>query len=135
MEVRVAVLADAANIAEAGKLNILGVFDTVQAVSFPAVQPAMVLALRYRVGYEDARKSHTLGVAFRDEDGREIGRAAAQVIIGEIEPGRFAHGNEILRFAGVQFAKPGHYVFEITWDGQAVAPVDLLVEEMKGQKG
>jgi hypothetical protein len=135
MEVRVAVLADAANEAPPKKLNVLGMFDSIKTREFPAILPSMVLVLRYRLDYEDGGKAHTLKVTFRDEDGKEIGSARADATIGEIKPGKFGHENVILNFAGIRFAREGHYVFEVTWDGALKARVDLLVERAGVQPG
>jgi hypothetical protein len=127
MDVQVAVLADAANISAQGKLNILGAFERIVAQGFPALHPSMALVLRLKLGYEDGRGLHTLRVTFRDEDGREGGTATADVQVGEIPPGGFISTNQILNFAAVQFAKAGHYVFEVFWDEASKARVDLLV--------
>lgn len=81
MQVQLAVLADGANIAPPGKLNILGIFDTIFAGDFPAVHPYMVLALRLRLEYEDGAGEHDLEVVLTDEDGKEFmhGKAKARV--------------------------------------------------------
>jgi hypothetical protein len=129
MEIRIAALADAANIAPPEKLNILGVFDTVSAANFPAVHPFMALVLRLRLDYQDGGKSHVLKVSFRDEDGTEVGRAEAKVQIGTVPAGEFAHVNQVLNFVGIRFARPGHYYFEVFWDEQAKARVDLKVTQ------
>lgn len=76
MNVQVAVLADSANVAAGDKLNVMGVFDTIQTPAFPAAHPFMVLALRLRLDYEDGGKTHDLLISLRDEDGREYLRAA-----------------------------------------------------------
>jgi hypothetical protein len=132
MEVRVAVLADAANVAQPSKLNILGIFDTLSARQFPAIHPSMALVVRFRLDYSDANKKHELRVTFRDEDGTQMGGAGSEVVIGQVAPGQFGHANQILNLAGIKFGKPGHYVFEVTWDGEAKARVDLLVQQVPG---
>ena len=47
MDVDLALLADAATIDGAGKLNILGIFDRVHTPNFPARHPKMALVLRF----------------------------------------------------------------------------------------
>ena len=46
MNVRLAVLADYANVTGDGKLNILGIFDRINLLQIPAVHPQMHLVLR-----------------------------------------------------------------------------------------
>src|SRR5438876_3274878 len=74
MEVTVAVLADAANIAKGEKLNILGTFDRIAVPAFPWTHPFMVLALAFRLTYEDARATHELAVTIMDEDGHDVAK-------------------------------------------------------------
>ena len=46
MLVKLAVLADYANVTSDGKLNILGIFDRMNVLNLPAVHPQMNLVLR-----------------------------------------------------------------------------------------
>ena len=47
MDVTLALLADAANVSQDGKLNILGIFNGLGAAAFPATHPSMHLVLRF----------------------------------------------------------------------------------------
>lgn len=125
MNVQLAVLADAANIAPVGKLNVLGIFDTITASHFPIVHPAMVLAIRLRVDYDDGDRQHPLVVELRDEDGKVYLKGEASVALPKIPPGEFAHINQILNFAQPTFRAPGQYHFRILWDGEEKTRVDL----------
>jgi hypothetical protein len=133
MEVRVAVLADAANIAPPEKLNILGAFDTIASSRFPCVHPVMALVLRLKLDHEDGNRTHVMKVTLRDDDGRVVLEADARLQVGPVPAGEFGHMNQILNFAGVQFAKPGHYAFELSWNGHSKARVDLKVLQAPGQ--
>ena len=46
MKVNLALLADGANVSREGKLNILGIFDTIHAGKFPVVHAQMRLVVR-----------------------------------------------------------------------------------------
>jgi hypothetical protein len=48
MHISFALFADAANLSQEGKLNILGVFDAVQVAGFPAVHPRANIVLRVK---------------------------------------------------------------------------------------
>src|SRR5262245_26531256 len=116
MRVRVAVLADAANVADPGKLNVMGIFDTVYCRSFPAVFPLMHLVLRLEVDFDDAGKPHELAVALRDEDLKEYSRAVTPLRLPSIPAGGSAAAHQIMGFAGMTFTKPGTYHFHILWN-------------------
>lgn len=123
-----AVLADCANVAMGGKLNVMGVFDNIHSKTFPAVHPYMVLVLRLRFDYNDGdRQDQELLVTLRDEDNKEYGAAKTVVGIPKIAPGEFGHANQILTFSGLALAKPGMYHFQIKWNGQPRHQVPLSV--------
>ena len=57
MHVTFALFADAANLSQEGKLNILGVFDALQVGSLPAVHPRATLVLRFKAGAPDGAQA------------------------------------------------------------------------------
>ena len=71
MEVDLAVIADAANVSQEGKLNILGVFDTIWAREFPFRHATMVLVVRVRADFTEGG-GHPLEVRLVDADGAQI---------------------------------------------------------------
>jgi hypothetical protein len=127
MRVRVAVLADAANVAEPGKLNIMGIFDTIYCRTFPSLHPLMVLVLQFEVSFDDAGRTHELAVALKDEDLKEFAKAVSKVAIRNIPAGRSGVAHQIMQFAGMQFTRPGSYRFHVVWDGKEVDQVPLHV--------
>lgn len=54
MHVSFALFADAANLSQEGKLNVLGVFDAVQVGTLPAVHPRATLVVRLKGTAADA---------------------------------------------------------------------------------
>jgi len=59
MHVSFALFADAANLSQEGKLNILGVFDALQVAALPAVHPRAHLVLHIKGTGADVG-SHTV---------------------------------------------------------------------------
>lgn len=127
MDVQLVVLADQANVAAGDKLNIMGIFDTIFAPTFPAVHPYMVLAIRFRVGYDDGGKSHKIVVSMRDQDNKEYLRATSEANVPKIGPGIVKHANQILNFAGMTFGKAGKYAFHVNVDGTDMGRADLQI--------
>ena len=54
MQVKLAVVADYANVSSEGKLNILGIFDRINVSDLPAAHPQMHLILRLEAHSTDA---------------------------------------------------------------------------------
>jgi hypothetical protein len=57
MKIIFSVLADSANITREGKLNILGIFDSIQVQQFPVTHPQMQLVMRFEADRAEAGKS------------------------------------------------------------------------------
>ena len=69
MEITYAVLCDAANLSDDGRLNVLGAFNVLYAEDFPHVHPAMSLALQFEVEPDDADQVHEFTLQLVDPDG------------------------------------------------------------------
>lgn len=125
MIVRLAVIADAANVAVGQKLNILGAFSTIVAKEYPAKHPSMVLVLRLEFDYHDGGSTHQLGVQAHDPDGRIPMDIQKPLAVDPVAPGRFTYTDEVLLIVGLVAKKPGSISFVILWDGAEVARVPL----------
>ena len=133
MEVDLALLADAATIDAAGKLNILGVFDRITAASFPVQHPHLVLILRFVAGIHEMGK-HGVSIQLRDPSGHEAMRIDGEMHLGG-GPRGVAHGVKlphILHLDGMVFPGPGTYFFEVAVDGEHHVSVPLTVHGMVG---
>ena len=58
MHVSFALFADAANLSQEGKLNILGVFDALQVASLPAIHPRAHLVVHLKGTGVGRRRAH-----------------------------------------------------------------------------
>lgn len=132
MEVALALLADATNTTRDGKLNVLGVFDAIHARKFPSAHPTMVLVLRLEASTDDWDRKHELDVRFIDEDGAQLLKIDARVVVpaaGESgRPRRFTHPIQI---NGLGFKTPGNFAFEIRVNGELAVTLPLSVLESK----
>ena len=109
MDVSLALLADAANTSRDGKLNLLGIFDAIQAAKFPTTHPSMMLVLRLEASAADGDRAHELDVRFIDADGGQVFKLDGRVVVpSSIEPGQphqFTHPIQINRLA-LKTARP-----------------------------
>ncbi len=129
MEVQLAALADSANISQEGKLNILGVFDTLFAANVPTFHPLMVFVAKIRIGAGDGED---LEFRLRVVDGNG-NLVAPEVRIharGERPAdGEMANFTLVLPIAGAVFRELGTYTFELRPAGGApLAEVPLYVK-------
>ena len=126
MEIQVASLCDAA-VDYAGKLSMLGAFDTLVAKELPAThaQCAVVLRILFR---KEEEGTHSLHVNFVNEDGRSI----IPPIEGEIQVNSmgdffFTSHNMVLNLQQLRFESTGLYSVDVTIDGRQVASISLQI--------
>ena len=65
MEITKALVADYANVAEGGKLNVLGIFTTIFTASFPAVHPSMQLIFMWEASKVEAGRKKQIEIQLR----------------------------------------------------------------------
>ena len=126
MNVEMFLLCDAAT-DTAGKLNILGAFDSIMVGSFPAVHPQCAIALRIRfLRVEEG--DHTVRISLIDADGHSIVPdldASMNVKFGGPESSLAA--NLIMNLQRLQFKKAGEYSIELTVDGRNEKSLPLMI--------
>ena len=118
MEVDLALLADAATVDAAGKLNILGIFDRISASLFPAQHPHVSLVLRFSASLTEAG-GHKVAITLTDPDGGEVLRLDGDIHVG---PGPAATGGrvrvpQVVNMERLVFNRPGRYSFDVSVDG------------------
>ena len=128
MRVDLALLADAATVDSAGKLNILGIFDSITSTRFPAKHGLISLVLRFSAGLEQAGE-HTITISLRGPAGENLLRLDGKVKFG---PGAASDGGQmkiphILNMDGIVFQKPGSYAFDVDLDGEHQVSLPLRV--------
>jgi hypothetical protein len=133
MRVKLAILADGANVSREGKLNILGVFDTIYSRQFPTSHPHMQLVLRFEASAEEAGSSHQTEVQLVAQDGQVLLRLPGAVTVHRRELGEAVGIDQILALANVRFQEPGRYTIRIAVDGVVAATLPLRVEEIPAQ--
>ncbi len=128
MNIEIFTLCDAAADYQ-GRLNILGVFDTIFAAQMPAVHPFCSVALRMRFQRTE-RGQHMLRLDIVDDDGK--------VVLPEIEatfnvemPGnsQVASANLVLNLGQLQFQSYGEYAINLAIDARQEASLPFWVRE------
>ncbi len=126
MELTLALLADYANISREGKLNIMGIFEQIHAHNFPAVHAQMQLVIRLEATPFEAG-THSVRVAFIDEDARELFAIPGMLTIPESRAGENITTNQIFVLNGLVLPKAGGYEFVISVADEELGRVPLRV--------
>lgn len=116
MHVNLAVLADHASVDGEGKLNIMGIFDTIFAPAVPVQHPRMMLVTRFAAKPSELGREQNVVIRLADEDGAQMFELAATITP---QPGPYtipaydAVMNHILVLQNIVFPKYGSYAFNI----------------------
>jgi len=132
MEIDLALLADAATIDASGKLNILGIFDRIGVVQFPAQHGRVTLVLRFTAGTSEIG-SHDVHIRMLDPGGAEVLSLNGEMqLVGGPSPGDGIRVPHILNLDGLVFTRPGMYSFDVKVDGEHHVALPLSVEGPQG---
>jgi hypothetical protein len=130
MDVRLAVLADYANVSQDGKLNIMGIFQEVNPPFLPFPLPQMYLVVSFEAGPAEFDSVKNIRIALLDHDGNEMLALEGQVQVPRSpRPGSRAYVNQVIGLNGVAFERSGGYEFAILIGGETRGTVALHINE------
>lgn len=131
VKVALALLADYANVSREGKLNILGIFDRVNAQNLPAIHPQMQLIMTLEADRGDADKEHKIEIELIDADGTKLFSIGGSLRFGPPPPGEQVRINHIIQLNNLQFNHFGTYEFKILMNNEVRGSIPLSVVELK----
>ena len=130
MYVELFTLCDAANESH-GKVNLLGVFDTMHATATPVVHPACAIVVKVRYNRADAG-NHELRLTIMDADGNALippFQAAVTVrFTDDEEP--YQAPNLIVSLHNLQLPAFGEYAVDLEIDGRQRAQLPFFVRPL-----
>ena len=130
MDVRLAVLADYANISQEGKLNIMGVFGEINPPVVPFLLPTMYLVAAFQASPAEVNQQKALRVALLDSDGKEILALEQSLVVPPPKhAGSWTELQAVFCLNGIRFEQPGSYAFHFLIGGDAKATVPFRVNK------
>ena len=131
MKVEIFTLCDAATVDAAGKLNILGSFDRLNAREAPVIHPQCALAIKLRFErVEEGQKQ--LRIAFVDQDGAAFMQnldATAEVRFHGDDPS--ATVSLALNIQQLRLPRFNEYSIDLAVDGRQEASIPLFVKPVQ----
>lgn len=126
MHVSFALFADSANISQEGKLNILGVFDSLQVASLPAVHPRATMVVRLKALPDDVGR-HSLGFVWLGPGGDEMWSSSGQLDVGTPPPGASELDVPVIAAIDLPIQHSGTHVMRVILDADVSAEIVLHV--------
>ena len=132
MQVEIAVVADAANVSQEGKLNITGIFDNITTAAMPMHWPFFVLVLRLRAMAGEKGRNQIINVILIDQDGKTIHRLPeVQLQLPSDAPGTSGVIPLVFGVANLEFQSFGEYRFEILLNGNQIKGIPLTITQRR----
>jgi hypothetical protein len=126
MHVSFALFADAANLSQEGKLNVLGVFDAVQVANLPAVHPRANLVVRLKGTRLDIGK-HSVTLKWINPAGVELWTSSGEIEVSLPPPTVTEMDFPLIASIDLPLDASGSYVMRIALDEETRADVLLQV--------
>lgn len=126
MHIAFALFADAANLSQEGKLNILGVFDAVQVGTLPGMHPRAHLVLRFK-GSRDDFGAHALTLQWLNPKGTELWNTTGTIDVGAPPTGVNEMDMPLVAPMDLPFDLSGTYLMRISLDDRVAAEIPLQV--------
>ncbi len=126
MQVSFALFADAANLSQEGKLNILGVFDALQVASFPAVHPRTHLVVHLKGTSLDVG-THAVTLSWVAPNGNELWNSRGELGVGAPPPGVTEMDMPLIALIDLPMNAPGTYTMTVSVDDEPCAQVPIQV--------
>lgn len=126
MQVSFALFADAANLSQEGKLNILGVFDALQVGSLPSIHPRAHLVVHLKGTPLDAG-THSVTLRWLNPSGRELWQSTGELNVGNPPAGVLEMDLPLIAQIDLPINEAGGYVMSISVDGERATDVPVQV--------
>jgi hypothetical protein len=126
MHIAFALFADAANLSQEGKLNILGVFDTLHVAQLPAIHPRAALVVRIKGSTADIG-THVMGMAWVNPAGDELWSSEGELAVGTPPPGTTELDFPLIAGLDLPLDTPGTYTMRLAIDHEHAADLQLIV--------
>jgi len=128
MKLLYALLCDNAFLSIDKKVNIIGVFENINAPKFPVSHPKFVIVGSVAPSKKDFKMSISI-----------IEKETNSAVLGDIQErevnlpkiGEGHNFNFIVEVINANFSKPGEYLVKITIDGEVIGEIPLKVAESK----
>ena len=123
-------LADYANTTADGKLNVMGVFNSIAAKHFPARHPNMFITAKLEPEIGDSDQMGQLTITLEDSDGHEINTTALPIEAKRNPIGITLGVNIILQITDTVLGRPGLYQISLYLNNEPLGRVGFTAAQV-----
>ena len=129
MHVQFALFADAANVSQEGKLNILGVFDALHVGQLPTIHPRATYVVRVKAVAED-EGPHGVSLEWVNPNGEMLWSSRGELMVGAPLEGSDGIDVPLLAVVDLPLDVPGIYTMLVAIDDMEAARNSLHVNQV-----
>lgn len=133
MQVSFALFADAANLSQEGKLNVLGVFDALQVGALPAVHPRAHLVVHLKGSPADVGR-HTVTLRWISPSGSELWTSTGELNVSQPPDGVTEMDLPLIAQIDLPMDAAGGYTMSVSLDDLTSAEVPVQVRTIQAVK-
>ena len=126
MHISFAVFADAANLSQEGKLNVLGVFDAVQVAGLPTIHPRTHFVVRLKANGDDVGQ-HSLAFRWLSPREEELWSSTGEMNVAPAANPMYEVDLPIIAVVDLPLNMAGQYTMQVALDGKPSATARLFV--------
>ena len=131
MHISFAVFADAANLSQEGKLNVLGIFDALHVAGFPSMHPRAYFVVRVKATAQDAG-THRLTFHWVNPRDTELWNSSGELGVEAGPTPALEMDLPIIAVVDLPLDSPGQYTMRVELDGEPVARTTVFVNAAGG---
>ena len=124
-------VADYANVTGDGKLNVMGIFNDINAFNFPARHPSMHLIAKLAPELSEYGQKRSFTVILMDPDGSHVMELSGELDVPKGQGGRKPEVNIILDLKDIIFPKDGRYQFVLLIDKDQKDELTIYVNQIE----
>lgn len=124
-------VADYANITGEGKLNVMGIFNSISSFNFPARHSSLYLIAKLSPEMSEYGQKRTFTILLMDADANHIVEVVGEFDVPKGQDGKKPEVNIMFELKDVVFAKPGRYVFVLLIDKDQKDEITLHVNQIE----
>ena len=128
MHVQFALFADAANVSQEGKLNILGVFDALHVGHLPSLHPRATFVVRLKAVAED-EGPHGVSLEWLNPVGDMLWSSRGELLVGTAPEGADGIDVPLLAVVDLPLDQAGIYTMIVSVDDTEAARTALHVNQ------
>lgn len=126
MHISFAVFADAANLSQEGKLNVLGIFDALHVNGFPSMHPRAHFVVRVKGGASDSG-THRLTFHWLNPHDTELWASSGELAVEAGPTAALEMDLPIIAVVDLPLDSSGQYTMKVELDGEPVASTSVFV--------